>query len=70
MFLSYIVPMGYIKFAFAWSCQKILNLFLPKDKRKSVILIDIPQHVLDILNSLAAAEGVTISEMVNKVLKV
>ena len=61
--------MEYIKFGFLWGYQKIANLFLPEEKRKCVILMDIPEYVLIKLKHAAAEEGITLSEYVNKILK-
>jgi predicted DNA binding CopG/RHH family protein len=61
--------MHYIQFCFLWLIQKVINPFLPSGRRKSVILIDIPQPLLNELKVMAAMEGLTISGLIEKILK-
>lgn len=58
-----------ISFWIAWVSQEIQNLFLPEEKRRKVIELDLPEDVVQALKEEAMRRNVDLDTVVNDALK-
>lgn len=58
-----------VSFWAAWVAQEIKNLFLPEEKRRTVMELEIPDDVYQLLQEEARQRNVSLDTVINDALK-